>query len=117
MYDDDNVFFETLIFCNSDISEPCNKSKHLRDVFVRLPVQRSDSSRGGYCPYLVSWLYIPPVCVEGPLPGGRPGHPPAGDHLDGRRGRGGAARGLRPRRVLRLPQGAGETQRYTTYVI
>ena len=68
-------------------------------------------------PNLVSWLYIPPVCVEGPLPGGRPGHPPAGDHLDGRRGRGGAARGLRPRRVLRLPQGAGETQRYTTYVI
>ena len=68
-------------------------------------------------PYLVSWMYIPPVCVEGPLPGGRPRHPPAGDHLDGGRGRGGAARGLRPRRVLRLPQGAGETQRYTTYVI
>ena len=65
-----------------------------------------------YCPYLVSWLYIPPVCVEGPLPGGCPRHPPAGDHLDGRRGRGGAARGLRPRRVLRLPQGGVETQRY-----
>ena len=58
---------------------------------------------------------ISPLCVEGPLPGGRPGYPPAGDHLDGRRGRGGAARGLRPRRVLRLPQGEGETQRYTIY--
>ena len=52
---------------------------------------------------------------RGPLPGGRPRHPPAGDHLDGGRGRGGAARGLRPRRVLRMPQGARGSEIYNIY--